>query len=235
MINQGRAFEMLAEFITSLLTPYDIDLALDDLANRVRDLLDIAGVGVALIKDEKLQLATALPDEMRALENVQVETQRGPCIDALRSDEFVAVNNLRDASWRDKWPQYCRMAEEVGVHAVAGIPMRIKEQSIGAVNLYSKQVKTWSDQELFYAQTFANAASIYLLNASAFDQERELATYLQRALDSRVLIEQAKGITAEANGIKMDAAFELIRNRARSRNASIRSVAEAIVSLGLRL
>lgn len=235
MANQSKVLTTLSDFMRTLLTPYDVDLALDDLAIRLCEILEVEGAGVSLAKDDRLQSATALPPAIMPLEETQEATQTGPCVTAFRTGKTVAINDLRESQFCQQWPEYCRTADRIGYRAVASIPMQIEKDSIGAISLYSQEVRAWQDDDLYLAQIFADAATVYLLNASTYDRERLLNKQLQHALDSRIFIEQAKGIIAEARGVEVHEAFELIRRQARSRNASLRSVAEAIVTLGLRL
>lgn len=235
MIDYQNVFNTFTDFVSTLLSPYDVDLALDDLAIRLRELLEIDGAGVSLAKDGELQLATAVPSAIKPLEDVQVRAQLGPCVSAFRKQQAITVTDLQRPLHREEWPEYCATAAKIPINSVAAIPMRIGENAIGAVNLYAHEIRSWDDQEITLAQAFADAATVYLLNASTYDTQRTLNRHLQNALDSRILIEQAKGITAEARGIDVEDAFELIRKQARSRSASLRSVAEAIVRLGLRL
>lgn len=235
MLDYKKVFNTLTEFASSLLTPYDVDLALEDLALRLRDLLEIDGAGVSLAKDGELYLATAIPDDMRVLEEVQVSTQSGPCVDAFKTEKAVVIADLQSNQFKDRWPKYCAKARELSVSSIAAIPMGVADNAVGAVNLYSRKQRSWSDEEITLARAFADAATVYLLNSATYDNQRTLNRHLQNALESRILIEQAKGIIAEARGIDVETAFELIRKQARSRSAPLRSVAEAIVRLGLRL
>jgi AmiR/NasT family two-component response regulator len=106
--------------------------------------------------------------------------------------------------------------------------MRLGDQTIGSPSLYSTRPRLWSDQDI-------TVASSYLVNASKMHQLKELSVQLQQALESRIVIEQAKGITARQNGITINAAYKRIRRHARNNNASLRKVAEAIVAVGLRV
>jgi len=235
MLDHSKAFKALSDFIHVLLTPYDLNLVLDDLAIRLCEILEITGTGVSLASDGHLKVATALPPEIKPVEDVQEMTQEGPCVTAFRASEAVVISDLEAADWRSKWPKFCAAAIEANLRAVAAIPMQVGGEAFGAVSLYSHEVKGWTDNEIFLTQTFADAATVYLLNASNFDRERALNEQLQHALESRVLIEQAKGILAEANKTDVKAAFEMMRNYSRNQNLGIRKVAEAIVERGLRL
>lgn len=235
MLDHPKALKALSDFLHTLLTPYDLNLVLDDLAVRLCDILQIAGAGVSLAQEGRLKMATALPPAIMPIEATQEATQTGPCIAAFQARQTVAVNDLSEAEHREMWPKYCATAEEIGLQAAAGIPMQVSDKSFGAVSLYATEVKHWQEDELFLARTFADAATVYLMNSSSYDRERALNEQLQHALDSRVVIEQAKGILAEAHGTDVQTAFESIRTHSRNHNTRVREVAEAIVERGLRL
>lgn len=223
----------LSGFTRTILAPYDLNAALEDLAEGATEVLGLAGAGVSLIKDGWLSYATCIPSGLAALEQAQEQTQTGPCADAYRLREIVSVPDL--SLHAHQWPDYWAAGAETGVVAVAGIPMHLDDTMIGALNLYSARVRDWSDEELAIAQILADMATGYLINASQLSQQQQLNEQLQQALDSRVIIEEAKGMVAATHRISIEAAFELIRGHARNRNASLRAVAEAIVNLGLRV
>lgn len=118
--------------------------------------------------------------------------------------------------------------------AVAALPMMVDSRSIGALNLYNHQVRQWSDDDLAAARVLADMATSYIINASELEKAQRTTEQLQEALDSRLVIEQAKGILAADGRLGMDQAYQVLRRHARSHNASLRSVAEAVVNLGLR-
>lgn len=223
----------LSGFTRTLIRPYDVDAVLQDLAECVSAVLGLVGSGVSLLKDDRLIYATAVPDRISALGQAQERTQAGPGVEACRTGEIVVVPDL--ALRTGVWGAYCAAAAQAGVMAVAGIPMRLETRRVGALNLDAAEVREWAPEDLAVAQVLADMATAYLINASQFGQQQQLNDQLQRALDSRVVIEQAKGIVAATRGMSIEAAFELIRQRARNRNASLRSVADAIVHLGLEV
>lgn len=222
----------LSRFLRSLLTPYDIADALDELTTTVQEALELAGAGVSVARDGGLQFATAHPSALEDLERFQENAQAGPCVEAFHTSRPVAFDNLAEET--DRWPRYCTMAADMGITAVAGIPMKVADRTIGALNLYAVD-RSWSEQDLSVASIFADAASVYLVNSSTYDRQRRLNGQLQEALSSRVVIEQAKGIIAQTHGVSTDEAFERIRSYARNTRASLRQVAEEIVDDGLRL
>ena len=146
--------------------------------------------------------------------------------------EAVTSTDLRAEP--DRWPEITSAALAVGVVAIAGIPFSNGHQTLGALDLYDTVPRQWSDTDLARARVLADMATSYIVNASQLQQERRTTEQLRQALDNRVVIEQAKGILANYHGIPVNKAFELLRAHARTHSATIRSVADAIVNLGLR-
>lgn len=233
MYDHSLFLQTLSEFTRTLVTQYDVDAVLDDLTTRLVDVLGLAGSGVALARDGKLQFATAFPPRVIELELVQHQHQKGPCVNAYRSGEVIAVTDL--AQYASSWPEYSAVAQRLGMTAVAGIPMRLRDETVGAINLYVDGAAEWPAEDLAAAVVMADMATSYLINASTLRQQEQLNDQLQRALDSKLIIEQAKGAIATSHGISVDDAFERIRRHARSHNVTVRAVAEAIVELGLSI
>ena len=222
----------LSEFTAKLLTHYEVDEVLGDLAERLTGLFALAGSGVTVGVEGRLRVAVTVPPHLTPLEKYQEERQDGPCVEAYRTGEVVAVPDLAEVGPR--WPGYGAVAAEVGMRSVVGVPMKLGEQSVGALNMYQADPRQWQDDELAAARVLANMATAYLINASSFNKQAQLSEQLQRALDTRVVIEQAKGVLAEANGTDVDAAFERLRRHARNHNVKVHDVAAAVVGLGLR-
>ncbi|MDN5780225.1 MAG: GAF and ANTAR domain-containing protein [Humibacillus sp.] len=233
MYDRDRLLPTLSEFARTILGPYDLTSMLEDLAEAATDVLRLVGCGVSLITDDRITYAATVPGRLAALERAQERAQAGPCVQACRSGKIVAVADLGLRS--QDWGVYCAAGAEAGVLAVAGIPMTLGETRVGALNLYADSLREWSSDDLAIAQVLADMATGYLINASEANKQQQLNGQLQHALDSRVIIEQAKGMVAATHGVTVQAAFGLIRAHARSHNASLRLVAEAIVHLGLRI
>jgi GAF domain-containing protein len=233
MHDNSLLLEALSGFARTLLTPYDVDAVLTDLSAKLTEVLGLAGSGVTLASEGKLRFATAFPPDFEELERVQQDTQAGPCVSAYRTGQPVVVADLR--SQEEVWPRYTPVAARVGVLAVAGIPLRLQDHAVGALNLYHAQPRDWTASDLATAGVMADMATGYLINASKLDQQEQLNRHLQHALDSRIVIEQAKGVVANAHHVSMDEAFARIRNHARAHNATVHTVAAAIASLGLRI
>jgi GAF domain-containing protein len=212
---------------------YDVETALAELTESVTGVLGLCGSGVTMVEDGRLRFVTAVSEASGELERVQEHQQSGPCQDAYDTGEVVRVTDVREEG--ERWPEFAAAATRLGVAGVAGIPMRLAGQIIGALNLYAATPREWSEEDLTVAAVLADVATSYVINASKFRQQQQLSEQLQHALESRVIIEQAKGITAQQNTVTVDEAYHLMRGHARSSNASIRAVAEAIVAVGLQV
>jgi GAF domain-containing protein len=223
----------LSEFTRVLLTPYDAQSMLDQLANRVTEVLGLLGSGVSLADGERLVFEAGVGGPVVELEKIQDETQVGPCVTAFQTAQIVRVDDLGGEA--ERWPEYCRTAEALGITSVASIPMRLGERTVGAFNLYAGASRAWDEEDMAAAVVMSDMATAYLINASTHRQQVELAEQLEHALESRVIVEQAKGMLAAKHAITPEAAFERLRHHARSRGATVRSVAQAIVHLGMDL
>ena len=233
MYDQTLFLQTLSRFARVLPAHYDVETALAELTESVTGVLGLCGSGVTMLEDGRLRFVTAVSEASGELERIQEEEQSGPCQDAYDTGEVVRVTDVRVETV--KWPASAAAAKRLGVAGVAGIPMRLAGQIIGALNLYSAEPREWSEEDLAVAAVLADVATSYVINASKIRQQQQLSEQLQHALESRVVIEQAKGITAQQNAVSVDQAYHLMRGHARSNNASIRAVAEAIVAVGLQV
>ncbi len=232
MADQHLLTRTLSEFAATLVRGFAISDVLHDLAERVTVMLGVDSAGVSVQESGKLRVVAALDERSRRLQQVQERAQAGPCVDAWRSGQAVTVTDLSECA--SSWGTYPQQAREAGIVAIAGIPMRLAGKGIGALDLYSTRRRVWSADDLAAAHVLADMATCYVLNASELDRQRRINKQLQEALDSRVIIEQAKGVLAAELGVSVDRAFELMRRHARSHNANLRAVAKAVVHLGLR-
>jgi len=195
--------------------------------------LGLCGSGVTMADDGRLRYVTTVTLAAGELERDHARQNPCPCRDAYASGEVVRVSDVRRESAR--WPEFSATATRLSVAGVAAIPMRLADQIIGSLNLYSTQPREWSDGDLAVASVLADVATSYVVNASKLRQQEQLSEQLQEALESRVVIEQAKGITAHQQAVSIDQAYQRMRRHARNNHASLRLVAEAIVGVGLRV
>jgi GAF domain-containing protein len=234
MYDQRLFMNTLSRFSVVLPEHHDLDAAaLAELTKSVTAVLGLGGSGVTMAEEGQLQFVTAVSPDSKELERSQEKHQEGPCRDAYETGEVVRVTDVRQESAR--WSHYSATATRLGLAGVAGIPMRDRGEVIGALNIYSREPREWSDQDIAVAVVLADVATSCVLNAAKLHDQEQLSEQLQQALDSRVVIEQAKGITAQRKSVTVDHANQLMRGHARNNHASLRTVAEAIVGVGLQV
>ncbi|MFN3866034.1 MAG: GAF and ANTAR domain-containing protein [Demequina sp.] len=218
------AFVAVADTLTT-----DFD-AVDLLHTLVRDCVDILEMeaGGLLLADSAgdLQLMTSTSEGAEFVEVMQLAADAGPCIDCFTQGAAVSVSDLADDVSR--WPEFTRVALERGIHSVLATPMKLRGKVIGTMNLFGKEAGHVSERDAAVAQALADVATIGLLQERVVRESQLIEEQLHRALDSRVMIEQAKGVIASSLSISMDQAFALIRKYSRDRNITIRTVAESV-------
>ncbi|MEO6142674.1 MAG: GAF and ANTAR domain-containing protein [Dermatophilaceae bacterium] len=235
MYDESLFMQALSRFAVVLPERYDLQEALSELTESVTGVLGLCGSWVTMADGGGLQFLTAVSQASADLErdHAHLHPFPCPCRDAYSTGEVVRVTDVREESGR--WPEFSASATRLSIAGVAAIPMRLADQVVGALNLYSPEPREWSDKDVAVAGVLADMATSYVVNASTLRQQEQLSEQLQEALDSRVVIEQAKGITSQQHSITLDQAYQLIRGHARSNNASLRVVAEAIVAVGLKV
>ena len=221
--------ELLRNFAVLLSDDHTVDDILNSLGDYCTKLLGVAGVGI-LLRDEKgeLLVATANSELGRTVETLEVEFREGPCTTSLSTGLQVAEPDLAAAEAR--YPRFVPRAVEAGVRGIHGLPLTVRVEQIGALNIITDEVRALTPEELANAQLLGDVAISYVANRRAMDATSELARQLQYALDSRVLIEQAKGKLAERHGIGVNDAFERLRAHARSQRIKVQEVARAVLS-----
>ncbi len=228
--------ETLSRFAVILPARYDLHEALSELTESVTAVLGLCGSWVTMADEGQLRFLTeGVSDASAELgrDHAQLHPFPCPCRDAYSTGEVIRVTDVREDSTR--WPEFSASATRLSVAGVAAIPMRLADQTIGALNLYSPEPREWSDEDMAVAGVLADMATSYVVNASKLRQQVQLSEHLQDALDSRVVIEQAKGITSQENSVTLDQAYQLMRSHALNNKASLRVVAEAIVAVGLKV
>jgi transcriptional regulator with GAF, ATPase, and Fis domain len=219
----SRTFVELAD---TLVNGYDVVDLLHLLATRCVELADVDAAGIVLADlSGTLRVASASSEDMHLLELFEVQNDEGPCYDSYHSGEAISAD-LVDS---DRWPRLRVEAIRLGFQSVVAIPLRLRHDPIGALNLFSKGRGPLGPADVVVCQALADMATIGLLQQRAMTEARVLAEQLQGALDSRVIIEQAKGVLSERAGVDMDAAFNLLRSFARNRNRLLGDVARELI------
>jgi GAF domain-containing protein len=220
--------DAFVELADTMVADFDVIDFLHQLTQRSVQLLDASAAGVLLADPRgELRLVAASTEAARVLELFQLQNDQGPCLDCFRAGHPVAAPDLTAAG--QIWPQFAAAAREAGFNAVQALPMRLRAQIIGALNLFRATPGAFSHQDLRVGQALADVATIALLQQRSTRRTEILNEQLQGALNSRVVIEQAKGKLAERAGLDMDQAFTVLRDYARARNLRLADLARAFI------
>jgi GAF domain-containing protein len=221
----AETFVLLAD---TLVDDYDVVDLLDVLVRSCVSLLNISAAGI-LLDDQRGNLAVVASssEETRLLEVFQLQNNEGPCLDCVRQGRSVTSADLE--SELSKWPLFVPAALAAGFRSVVAVPLRLRSQTIGGLNLFRETIDLLSAEDQRLAQALADVATIGILQRRSTHRSAIVAEQLQHALNSRVVIEQAKGVMAERRSFSMDAAFDALRHHARSHNLKLTDVALAVV------
>jgi transcriptional regulator with GAF, ATPase, and Fis domain len=220
--------EAFVELADTLVDDFDVVDFLHQVTVRCADVLGVAAAGV-LLTDQRgtLQVVAASTEQTRLLELLQLQTDEGPCPECFHTGRPIAVADLSSTGGR--WPRFAAQAAQIGFASVHALPMRLRTDVIGALNLFGTQPGALDADTIRLGQALADVATIGLLQARAIHQRDALAEQLQTALNSRIIIEQAKGVIAERRHLDMDQSFTLLRSTARKDNRRLSDLARAIV------
>jgi GAF domain-containing protein len=216
------------EFADTFVDDYDVVEFLHRLAERCVELVEVSEAGIMLAdRDGTLRYVASSSERMHLIELFELQQNQGPCLDAYRSG--LAVHGSMNEEANTRWPRFAPHARDVGFQSVSALPMRLRTQVIGALNLFSTSPEPLSPEDRQVAQALADIATIGILQQRALSDEHVVTSQLEAALESRVLIEQAKGMVAEHNHISVDDAFTLLRGYARNHNRLLRQTANDII------
>jgi GAF domain-containing protein len=226
----AREQELLAaftEFADTFVDDYDVVDFLHRLATRCVELVDAAEAGIMLAdRDGTLHYVASSSERMRVIELFELQHDEGPCLDAYRDNVAVHVD-LNEADAR--WSHFAPRARDDGFVSVSALPMRLRTEVIGALNVFSLNQTALDEADRMVAQSLADIATIGILQQRALTDARVVTTQLEAALESRIAIEQAKGIVAERRAVSIDTAFTLLRTYARSNNRMLQQVALEVI------
>ena len=228
MLDQ-RITETYIELADTLVLGFDIVDFLHTLTERCLELLEVDAAGI-LLADPRgtLRLMAASTEQARLLELFQLQNEQGPCLDCYRSGQTVEWAD--ESSEEQRWPRFAAAARERGFAVVYAVPMRLRDQIVGAMNLFRHKAQPISAEAAAVAQSFADVATISILQVRALQHHELLVEQLQTALNSRILIEQAKGILSGRRHVTIAEAFTLMRSFARNHNQLLAEVAQAIIN-----
>ncbi|MEU5316724.1 GAF and ANTAR domain-containing protein [Streptomyces sp. NPDC021056] len=227
-MNQQLLAKTFVELADNLVADFDLIDFLRLLTDRCVSMLDASAAGVLLAdRDGKLRVMAASDERVRLLELFQLQNDEGPCLECYRTGQPVIVPDLTREVGR--WPHFVTAAHRSGFGAVQALPMRLRDETVGAMNLFHATPGPFDPAGTLIGQALADVATISLLQQRSTHRSTVLNEQLQRALNSRVLIEQAKGKLAERQGIDMEEAFTALRGYARAHNRRLSDVARVFI------
>ena len=228
----GQAFVVLAD---TMVDDYDAIDLLDRLVGYCVELLSVDAAGIVLgDARQELRVVAASSEDAQVMELLQLQNDEGPCLDCFQSAAPVSIVDVTEAA--DRWPAFtAAVAERSEFRAVHALPLRLRGQAIGALNLFDREPGALPENDLTLGQALADVATIGILQERAIRRAEIVNEQLQTALTSRVTIEQAKGVLSEHFEENVDEAFDRLRHYARSRNAKLAEVAGRVIRRELDL
>jgi GAF domain-containing protein len=225
---ESRLVELFVTLADTLVDDFDVVDLMHTLVEESVDLLAADAAGL-MLADQRggLQVVASSSERSRLLELFQLQNNEGPCLDCYRSGRQVQVSDV--TSERERWPTFVPEAGRQGFRAVHAFPLRLRAETIGAMNLFHAQPGALPDEDMRLARSLADVATIGILQERAIQRSETLAEQLQSALNSRVIIEQAKGVLAEKGALDMDTSFSRLRAYARGNNRRLSEVARSVV------
>jgi len=228
MPREGMLAKALVELADTLVADFDVVDLLTLLTDRCVDVLDVGAAGLMLVApDGDLRVMASSSETMRVLELFELQAQEGPCLDCYRTGEPVVNQDLAEVDGR--WPRFAAEALAAGFHSVHALPMRLRGNVLGALNLFHVESGRMRDSDVNAAQALADVATIAVLQHRAALEAHVLNEQLNNALNTRIVIEQAKGMVAEREGLDMEQSFIALRRHARNHNLRLADVARDVI------
>ena len=219
----------LVELADNLVDDFDVVELLTLLSHRCVEILDVAAAGLMLAgPDGELRVMASSSDAMRVLELYEIQSREGPCLDAYSTGLPVVNRNLSAA--QVPWPRFATVARAAGYQSAHALPMQLRGSVIGALNLFRTDRGTMTSEDIEIAQAFADVATIAILQNRVAAEAQMLNEQLTHALQSRIVIEQAKGMVAERLGLDMEQAFARLRTHSRNHNLRLVDLCDAIIA-----
>jgi GAF domain-containing protein len=228
MTRESDVVQSLVEIADTLVDDFDIIDMLTSVADKCVRLLGVSAAGVMLASPAgSLGLVASSSEAMRLLELFELQAQEGPCLDAFLTGEPVEQADLQAGCGR--WPSFSAAALEVGFKSALALPLRLREATVGALNLFSVNRAPMAEADAIVARAIADLAALGVVQHRASAEAERLTEQLSAALSSRIVIEQAKGVISERAGVSLSEAFARLRAYARDGNHRLTDVAHTAV------
>jgi GAF domain-containing protein len=192
-----------------------------------RAIPDTVGVSITLKNKHAPYTAVTTSPQVKAIDEQEYAVDEGPCIEAMETGE---VHVLDDVATESRWPRFVEVCRAEGLGSVLGVPLRVAGETYGAMNVYALASSAFTGDHRAAALLLGDQAGVALANSRTYDECNQRIAQLQEALDSRVIIEQAKGVLMAADRIDAEAAFDRLRTRSQRENRKLRAVAEEVVA-----
>ena len=225
---EAQVARVFVELTDSLVEEFDVIELLTTVTLRCVDVAGAHAAGLLLANaDNALQLAAASSDEAQLVELIALQSQEGPCYETFETGEPVAASDLRQEV--ERWPEVASAAIAMRFNSAHAVPLRLRSSMVGVLGLFHGEIDGLSSDDVAIAQAFADVATICMLQHRTVEGHQTLATQLKNALDTRVVIEQAKGVIVGQTGWPMEEAFAALRRFARSSQRKLADVAADVI------
>jgi GAF domain-containing protein len=210
-----------------------VEDAMHEIVHTTHAMFDVDGAGLMLTdRDQQLRSVAASDDRLAHLEELQIEHDEGPCIAAYEDKQLVGVEDLTSDQ---RWPKFSGAAVSRQVRAVLASPLPYNQDAVGVVAVVSAKSRPWTPEGELALLAFTDLAALLIASMMQNEEKSELATQLQGALDSRQIIEQAKGVLVGRHGISPRVAFEQLRAQARSERRKVSALCAEVVASATKL
>jgi GAF domain-containing protein len=230
MSRESTLVRTMLDVADTLVADFDLVELLTRLTDRCVDALDVGAAGLMLVgPDGGLRVMASSSEAMRVLELFELQSQEGPCLDCFRTGQAVHNQDLAGAGGR--WPRFAAEALAAGFRSVQALPMRMRRTVVGALNLFHVTTGEMPQADVEAAQALADLATVAILqHRFSIDDHHVVIEQLNRALNTRIVLEQAKGMVAETRDLDMQQAFATLRNHARNHDLRLADVADELIN-----
>ena len=209
-----------------------VEDALHEIVQTTHTIFDVDGAGLMLADaDHHLRNVAVSDERLGHLEDLQIRHQEGPCITAFDDKELVSAQDLTEET---RWPLFSQAAVTRGVRAVLASPLPYNQDAVGVVAVLSADRHPWSPEAELALLAFTDLAALLIASMMQGEQQSELAAQLQGALNSRAVIEQAKGVLIGQQGLSAHAAYLQLRDQARAQRRKLVAVCADLVQSAAR-